>query len=130
MYDLTQRERTRRRAERLARIQEQIADGRLKVRQASDDERGRWRMNVNSVDLSDGRSVRGRRHDGLVSVDASQAVRELLEKADEPLSTEQIIAALRNAVEPDEVQEALEHWHREIAAIEDASGKWSWLGPQ
>jgi predicted Zn-ribbon and HTH transcriptional regulator len=65
-----------------------------------------------------------------VSAEATQAVREVLEGADEPLSTDRIIAAVRNTAEPDEVQEALEHWHREIAAIEDASGKWLWVGPQ
>jgi hypothetical protein len=43
MYDLTQRERRRQRPGRLMLIQEQIADGRLEVRQASDEERERWR---------------------------------------------------------------------------------------
>jgi predicted Zn-ribbon and HTH transcriptional regulator len=62
-----------------------------------------------------------------VSIEPTQAVREVLEQADEPLSYDQIAATLRNALAPDEVQEALEHWHREIAAVEDASGKWSWL---
>jgi hypothetical protein len=65
-----------------------------------------------------------------VSAEATQAVREVLERADEALSTDQIVAAVRDAAEPDEVQEALEHWHREIAATEDASGKWLWLGAQ
>jgi hypothetical protein len=44
MYDLTQRIHRRQRAERLARIQEQIADGRLKVRQAGSDELEQWRI--------------------------------------------------------------------------------------
>jgi hypothetical protein len=65
-----------------------------------------------------------------VSSESAQAVREVLEQADEPLSYEQITATLRNTIAPDEVQEALEHWHREIAAVEDASGRWSWLGQQ
>jgi predicted Zn-ribbon and HTH transcriptional regulator len=63
-----------------------------------------------------------------VSSESTQAVREVLEQADEPLSYDQIAATLQSTFAPDEVQEALEHWHREIAAVEDASGKWTWLG--
>jgi hypothetical protein len=44
MYGLTQRKRRRQRPERLARIQEQIANGQLIVRQASAEERERWRI--------------------------------------------------------------------------------------
>jgi hypothetical protein len=44
MYGLTQRERKRQRPERLARIQEQIANGQLTVRQASAEERECWRI--------------------------------------------------------------------------------------
>jgi predicted Zn-ribbon and HTH transcriptional regulator len=63
-----------------------------------------------------------------MSIEPTRAVREVLERSDEPLSTDQIAETLENSLRPDEVQEALEHWHREIAAVEDASGKWTWLG--
>jgi predicted Zn-ribbon and HTH transcriptional regulator len=65
-----------------------------------------------------------------MGIEPRQAVREVLEATDEPLSTDQIAETLQSSLRPDEVQEALEHWHREIAAVEDASGKWSWLGLQ
>jgi predicted Zn-ribbon and HTH transcriptional regulator len=65
-----------------------------------------------------------------MGIEPRQAVREVLEGTDEPLSTDQIAETLQSSLQPDEVQEALEHWHREIAAVEDVSGKWLWLGLQ
>jgi hypothetical protein len=65
-----------------------------------------------------------------MSIEPTQAVREVLERTEEPMSTDQIAERLQDSLGPDEVQEALEHWHREIAAVEDASGKWTWLGLQ
>jgi hypothetical protein len=65
-----------------------------------------------------------------VSIEPTQAVREVLERTEEPLSTDQIAETLQDSLGSDEVQEALEHLHREIAAVEDPSGKWTWVGLQ
>jgi uncharacterized protein (DUF433 family) len=65
-----------------------------------------------------------------VSIEPTQAVREVLEREGEPLSTDEVAATLQNALSPDEVQEALEYWHREIGAVEDAAGEWLWVGPR
>jgi hypothetical protein len=65
-----------------------------------------------------------------VSMEPTQAVREVLEQEDEPLSTDEVAAALQSALSADEVQEALEYWHRDIGAVEDAAGKWLWVGPR
>ena len=74
--------------------------------------------------------VRAHRHDASVSIEPTQAVREVLEQEDQPLSTDEVAATLRSALSADEVQEALEYWHREIGAVEDAAGKWLWVGPR
>jgi uncharacterized protein (DUF433 family) len=63
-----------------------------------------------------------------VSVEPTQAVREVLEQEGEPLSTDEVAATLQNVLTPDEVQEALEYWHRDIGAVEDAAGEWLWVG--
>ena len=63
-----------------------------------------------------------------VSIEPTQAVREVLEQEDDPMSTEEVAATLQDALGPDQVQEALEYWHREIGAVEDAAGKWLWVG--
>jgi hypothetical protein len=65
-----------------------------------------------------------------MSVEPTQAVREVLEQSDEPLTTDQVAAILQHTLNPDEVQEALEYWHREIGAVEDAEGEWLWVGPR
>jgi hypothetical protein len=65
-----------------------------------------------------------------VSIEPTQAVREVLEQENEPLSTDEVAATLEATLGPDEVQEALEYWHREIGAVEDAAGKWLWVGPR
>jgi predicted Zn-ribbon and HTH transcriptional regulator len=65
-----------------------------------------------------------------VNIEPTEAVREVLEQENEPLSTEEVTAALQSALSADEVQEALEYWHREIGAVEDAAGKWLWVGPR
>jgi uncharacterized protein (DUF433 family) len=65
-----------------------------------------------------------------VSIEPTQAVREVLEQEDEPLSTDEVAATLEDTLGPDQVQEALEYWHREIGAVEDAAGKWLWVGPR
>jgi hypothetical protein len=65
-----------------------------------------------------------------VSIEPTQAVREVLEQEDEPLTTDQVVAILQNALDPNEVQEALEYWHREVGAVEDAAGEWLWVGPR
>ena len=51
-----------------------------------------------------------------MSVEPTQLVREVPEHAAEPLPYDQIADTLKNALDPDEVQEAREHWHREVAA--------------
>jgi predicted Zn-ribbon and HTH transcriptional regulator len=65
-----------------------------------------------------------------VSIEPTQAVREVLEQSDEPLTTDQVATILQNALNPDEVQEALEYWHREIGAVEDAAAEWLWVAPR
>jgi hypothetical protein len=65
-----------------------------------------------------------------VSIEPTQAVREVLEQENEPMSTEEVATALQSTLSADEVQEALEYWHREIGAVEDAAGEWLWVGPR
>jgi hypothetical protein len=62
--------------------------------------------------------------------DASTYVRELLEGTREPLSTEQVVAALRSANDKKAAIKGLEHWRTSGEAVQDADGLWVWIGPR
>jgi hypothetical protein len=66
-----------------------------------------------------------------MAIDPTADVRELLEQASEPLSTDQIVETLKSAHSRRHVEEALDFWRREInSAVEDGHGNWSWVGPR
>jgi hypothetical protein len=66
-----------------------------------------------------------------MEIDPTAGVRELLEQASEPLSTDQIVETLKNVHSRRHVEEALDFWRREInSAVKDGDGNWSWVGPR
>ncbi len=66
-----------------------------------------------------------------MAVDPTDSVRRLLERASEPLSTQEVADRLKSIHGEREVALALDFWRREQhAAYEDADGRWSWQGPR
>jgi len=62
-----------------------------------------------------------------MAVDPTDSVRRLLERASEPLSTQELVERLKSIHDEREVVLALDFWRRERHdAIEDADGNWSW----
>ena len=60
--------------------------------------------------------------------DPAEGVRALLEGADAPLSGAQIAKTLEQEHARHEVEQALDFWRREHAAVHDHDGNWSWQG--
>jgi len=67
---------------------------------------------------------------GVVERDASGDVWVLLEQATEPLSTAQVVEALRHAHDEEAVVQALEHWRVQGVVAQDVDGRWSWVAPR
>ncbi len=74
--------------------------------------------------------VRPARYSRAMAIDPTDSVRELLEQAAAPLSTDQMAETLKDAHGRHEVEEALDFWRREPHSVfKDADGNWSWVGP-
>jgi hypothetical protein len=58
--------------------------------------------------------------------DPTESVMRLLLKADQPLSTAEIVRQLRRAHGEDAVVVALEHWRNEGEVMQGSDGTWSW----
>jgi len=64
-----------------------------------------------------------------MEADPADSVRELLEKAEGPMSTSEIAQALGDQHSEHEVRQSLDFWRREHhAVIEDEGGNWIWQG--
>lgn len=63
------------------------------------------------------------------TVDPTDSVRALLEQATMPLSTEEVVEALKDVHDEHQVRMSLDFWHRENEdAYRDGDGRWSWQG--
>jgi hypothetical protein len=64
-----------------------------------------------------------------METDPADSVRELLEKAESPMSTSAIAEALSDQHAAHEVALSLDFWRREHhAVVEDDDGNWTWQG--
>jgi len=64
-----------------------------------------------------------------MTVDPTDSVRRLLEKASEPLSAHVIAERLKSIHDEREVVLALDFWRRDQHVVQrDADGRWSWQG--
>jgi hypothetical protein len=66
-----------------------------------------------------------------MDADPADSVREVLEKADSPMSTSEIVQALSvsDKHQEHEIAQSLDFWRREHhAVVEDDEGKWIWQG--
>jgi len=65
-----------------------------------------------------------------MDVDPADSVRDLLEKTETPMSTEQIAQALSDLHGRHQIVESLDFWRREHhSAVQDDQGNWTWQGP-
>lgn len=62
----------------------------------------------------------------MTDVDPTDTVKALLEGASAPMSTEEIVQALAGTHHAHEVEQALDFWRREHAAVQGEDGRWSW----
>lgn len=60
---------------------------------------------------------------------AVEDVASVIARAEQPPTTDDIVAALKASHGEDEVLEALEYLHREILAEEGVDDRWFWRGP-
>jgi hypothetical protein len=65
-----------------------------------------------------------------MDADPADSVRELLEKAESPMSTSEIAQALSDQQHEHEIAQSLDFWRREHhAVVQDDEGNWTWQGP-
>ena len=66
----------------------------------------------------------------MTTIDPADSVKDVLMGATQPMSTEQVVQALKDLHEEHEVLLALDFWRREHhIAFQDEDGNWTWQDP-